>query len=482
MYQGLTPVPEERREVVVRRLVTLALAERKSDTGFDLLRRIAWGLQHEQPEAVKVLDEFIRGGDPARAEAAKAVYKQLSGRYPPGVGKSDPETRKGCVRAFHDLHGHLGQVYPDFALKGIDWEKVGRELFPRVDAAETGDQFGLLVEELVARLEDSHALVLEGTATPPNPGMPEWDGLGACLIDDRGRPVVYCVSERIPAWQAGVRVGMTVVSVNGVPAEEAMNRWMKRQRTYVGYSSERYLRYDAARFFQRQQNRGDKVKIELEDLTGRRLVVTLSSDYRGWYIPRLPVPRKGIKDGGADVQWVGLEHRIGYIHVRRIRQGLETSLDQALNSLGDIKGLIIDVRGNSGGGFEPSTAFQNFDLAPDAEAKRHRPHYDGPIALLIDVRCISAGEGWASWFVAKKRARRFGTTTAGASSRKETYTLTNGLYKVVIPVKAYTGFLDRPIERRGLEPDVEVRCNAKDLAQGRDTVAEAAMRWLEQSH
>jgi len=144
-------------------------------------------------------------------------------------------------------------------------------------------------------------------------------------------------------------------------------------------------------------------------------------------------------------------------------------------------GLIIDLRGNSGGGFEASTAFQNFGLVPDKEAKRHRPRFDGPIALLIDERCISAGEGWASWFVAKKRARLFGATTAGASSRKETYTLTNGLYKVVMPVKAYTGFRDRPIERRGPEPDVEVRCNAKDLAEGQDTVAEAALCWLQQS-
>ena len=31
------------------------------------------------------------------------------------------------------------------------------------------------------------------------------------------------------------------------------------------------------------------------------------------------------------------------------------------------------------------------------------------LALLIDERCISAGEGWASWFIANKRARTFGT-------------------------------------------------------------------------
>jgi C-terminal processing protease CtpA/Prc len=58
------------------------------------------------------------------------------------------------------------------------------------------------------------------------------------------------------------------------------------------------------------------------------------------------------------------------------------------------------------------------------------------------------------------------------------YTLTNGLFRVVVPIKAYAGFLDRPIERRGLEPDVEVRPNARDLAQGRDTVVETAVKWL----
>ena len=91
---------------------------------------------------------------------------------------------------------------------------------------------------------------------------------------------------------------------------------------------------------------------------------------------------------------------------------------------------------------------------------------------------MSAGERWASWFIARKRARVFGSTTAGASARKTTYTLRNGLYKIAIPVKAYNGFLDRPIERRGLEPDVEVRCSAKDLSEEKVTVLEAGVRWL----
>ena len=171
-----------------------------------------------------------------------------------------------------------------------------------------------------------------------------------------------------------------------------------------------------------------------------------------------------------------MDNGIGYLHVRRIRDDLIPRLDKAVAELKNARGLIIDVRGNSGGGFDAERAERNFSLTDRAEPAR--PRYQGPIALLLDSWCISAGEGWASWFIAEKRARTFGQTTAGASSGKRTCTLTNGFYTVTFPIKPYAGFLDRWIERRGLEPDVPVRQNARDLAFGRDTVLEAAKSYL----
>lgn len=141
------------------------------------------------------------------------------------------------------------------------------------------------------------------------------------------------------------------------------------------------------------------------------------------------------------------------------------------------KGLVIDVRGNSGGGFESRRAFRNFDLSDTGEPER--PRFSGPIAVLIDARCISAGEGWASWFQANDRATFFGQTTAGASSRKTVVEVLNGAFKVKYSVKAYRGFLDRPIERRGIEPEYPVRQTAADLQAGIDTVLVAAADYLD---
>jgi C-terminal processing protease CtpA/Prc len=360
-------------------------------------------------------------------------------------------------------------------MKGIDWAAVGRELLPRAGGIETDEDFGLLCMELVARLQDSHAQMLPGTAKLPVPQMPRWDPGFACLIDDRQKPVVYYVDRDGPAERAGVRVGMTVLSVNGAPAAAAIEQCMERTSRYYGYSSRRYLEYQAARMFMRQMEPGSTVALTLEDAGGRKHSLELPATLGVRYLPRLPVPNRGIADSG-EVSWKMLDDGVGYIYVRRIKGKLIDSLDRAVAELAQARGLIVDVRGNSGGGFDSRRAHRNFAL--DDGEEPDRPRFRGPMAILIDARCISAGEGWASWFIANGRARTFGEATAGASSRKQTLPVMGGLYRVRVPVKAYCGFLDRPIERRGLEPDVAVRQNARDLAAGRDTVLEAARAFL----
>lgn len=377
--------------------------------------------------------------------------------------------------AFRDLYETLGRRYPNFELKGIDWKAVGNELLPRAKQIKDDRAFGLLCYELVARLEDSHAFVGKGLIDPPSVDYPRWDAGFACLIDDRGEPVVYHITPDSPAEKHGVKPGMTVLSVNGRSASEVLEQAMKGYGVYGGFSSLRYLQYQAARWFTRVEARNSEIELVTQDIDGEKSTFKLTANQSVRYLPRLPVPNPPINDS-ASVSWKMLDGNIGLIYVRRIRNDLIPRLDKAIAELKEAKGIIIDVRGNSGGGFDYYRAHLNFteDRSKDPE----RPRFTGPMALLIDSRCISAGEGWSSWFIANRRARVFGSTTAGASARKTTYTLKNELYKVTFPVKAYKGYLDRVIERRGLEPDVPVRQSAKDLAAGRDTVLEVARSYL----
>jgi len=415
----------------------------------------------------------------ARYVQLQQYRQRMEQRRNQRVGKTTParvtDAEVSYEYAFRDLHQCLGRKYPCFELKGIDWKAVGDELFPRAREVETDAQFGVLCVELVARLEDSHAHVSAGTAKMPSVPFPRWDPGFACLIDDQDKPVVYYVDEDGPAKAAGVQRGMTVLSVDGKPVEEAIAECMKQVSKYQGYSSQRYLHYHAARWFARRMERGEVVSLAMQDAEGENRQFKLPATLGVRYLPRLPVPINGISDT-ANISWTKLDDNIGYIYVRRIRGDLIERLDQAVDELRDARGLIVDVRGNSGGGFDAALAHRNFALNDPSEPDR--PRYKGPMALLIDARCISAGEGWSSWFVANRRARVFGEATAGASARKTTYALKNGLYKVTFPVKAYRGFLGRPIERRGLEPDVPLMPNAKDISVGKDTVLEAARQYL----
>jgi C-terminal processing protease CtpA/Prc len=243
-------------------------------------------------------------------------------------------------------------------------------------------------------------------------------------------------------------------------------------REWSGYSSERPLRYDAVRAILLRAEEGTVVELSLVAPDGAEHELALAADRAGLRPPRLPVPVPGVSDR-PNVSWTRLAGGVGYIRVRRMREDLIPRLDAAVAELQDARGIVIDARGNGGGGFDGRRATLNFALE-GADVEPERPRYRGPLAVLVDGRCISAGEGWVSWFRAAGRATFFGETTAGASSRKEEHDVAGGLYRVRVPVRAYRGALDRPIERLGIEPDVALRPTAADLARGADTVLEAA--------
>ncbi len=380
--------------------------------------------------------------------------------------------KQNYEQSFSQLYHTLGQQSACIKIKNVDWKRVGDEFLPRAKTVTTPDEFGLLCMELIARLKDSHAYLMDGYAKAPQIDFPRWTAGFSCLKDDRGQAVVYYVQPRSPAHKAGMKPGMVVEQTDGQAASKAIAQKMAAVSKYSSYSSDRYLQYHAYRWFALQSQQGQAFTLSLRDLKGNKKQVRVTADLEIGYLPRLPVPVEGISDGGGNIQWKILDGNIGYIYIRRIKNDLASQLDQAIAALAETQGLILDVRGNSGGGYDFKTAHYNFNA--DLPNEKSRPQYFKPIALLISPRCISSGENWSSWFVANKKATLFGTATAGSSGRKTVYDLSNQLFKVRFVVKAYRGYLDRPLEGRGLEPDVKIAQTAADLAQGIDTVLKTA--------
>jgi len=476
VYYGLSTI-QDKSPQVLERLACLAMSN-------ESVNRIVWGikLSRQQEQFAQHIEPYLSSPLPELRQRAEELSKLLAEdmesqqQWRSAVGQTTAEPNDiDNKAAFRDLYEVLGKAYGCFELKGIDWHAVGREFLPRAEHIQTDRELALLCVELLARLQDSHAYLMSGTLPLPEIGPEPWDAGFSCLEDDRGRPAVYYIDPGGPAERAGVKLGMVVLKVDRRDANDLVAETMAELSKYAGYSSRRLLRYHAYHFFTRQRQKGRVRRFLMLAPDGKLRTFKLAAELGPRYLPRLPVPKDGIPDY-RNVSWKMLDASIGYIYVRRIRQDLIQSLDRAVEELSDAAALVVDVRGNSGGGFT-GRAHLNFDLHnPDIEP--NRPRFTGPMALLIDSRCISAGEGWASWFIANKRARVFGETTAGASSKRITYTLKNRKYKAQIPIRPRTGFLDRPIELYGLEPDVEVKQKAEDLAAGRDTVLEVAVQYL----
>ncbi|UCD29135.1 MAG: hypothetical protein JSV03_01225, partial [Planctomycetota bacterium] len=232
----------------------------------------------------------------AQRVSSEGTSERSAGSEHAAEARTKPESPKsvGYQEAFVDLYKQLGRYYPCFELKGIDWQAVGEEMLPRVNQIDTDREFGLLCLQLVARLEDSHAWVQKGSAELPELPIPRWDPGLACLLDDRNKPVVYYLDQDGPAERAGVKKGMTVLSINGKPAESAINECMEQISKYTGYSSKRYLKYQAVRRFARQMHKGANVVLEMEGLDGNKSTFKLPATLGNRYLPRLPVPIKGI--------------------------------------------------------------------------------------------------------------------------------------------------------------------------------------------
>jgi C-terminal processing protease CtpA/Prc len=158
-------------------------------------------------------------------------------------------------------------------------------------------------------------------------------------------------------------------------------------------------------------------------------------------------------------------------------------MDEALAKVGEAPGLVLDFRGNSGGGFDHEGFLGRF--VPKGETLSFvntyasagpRP-YGGRIVVIVDATVRSAGETAAGIFKEDGRAYMIGESpTAGMSSSKTTIELPSGLFALYVSVSSNKGRFNggKGIEGIGVIPHEIVEFDPKDLAAGVDTLIRRA--------
>ncbi|MEM6296009.1 MAG: S41 family peptidase [Myxococcota bacterium] len=337
------------------------------------------------------------------------------------------------------------------------WPACEATFTARIRAADTPIAFLHVLEDVVATLQDHHAgLSTHGEGSPvPVPTLADlWlETVGSDVVVTSVRP-------GSSAEDAGVRAGAVVRAIDGVPVEQ--------------FASDAAMRVAAA------GARGQASR-----------TLTLDADVA---MEAFASPER---DGLVSAR------KEGSVGVLRINNALGDgdlvpAFDAALAGLGEVSGLILDLRDTPSGGntdvaepilgrfVDAEVPYQRLGWKTQTGGVRaprsmialivprtDRPTYRGPLVVLVSRWTGSMGEGMAVGLAGAKRATVVGTRMAGLAGAVESHTLPHSGMSVQFPVGTIHTLDGTP--RESWEPQVLIDMTT---ASGPDPVFTAGLEAL----
>ncbi|HEX6880374.1 MAG TPA: S41 family peptidase [Terriglobales bacterium] len=243
-------------------------------------------------------------------------------------------------------------------------------------------------------------------------------GVGMQIGLFRNRMTVMQVFENTPAFRGGIHPGDVIVSVEDKSAEKMTS---------------------------------DQVADTLKGPKGTDVKITVSRD--GVAEPlALTLTRDEIPRPSVDLHYL-VQPGVGYIHINSFMETTSEEVTSALQSFGDIHGLILDLRGNPGGLVNEGVAVADKFLPKDAVVVSHRgrnspervyraTHGNGgksyPLVVLVNRGTASAAEIVSGALQDHDRALVVGEITFGKGLVQSVYPLSEDTGLALTTAKYYT--------------------------------------------
>lgn len=265
----------------------------------------------------------------------------------------------------------------------------------------------------------------------------EFGGLGITITMKNDAITILSAIEDTPAWKAGLKSGDVIAMINKEPTNGmTLDAAVKKMRGKSG------------------------TKINLT------IVRNGEDKPLNFNLTRAIIKIKSVKYEMIDKDY-------GYIRLSQFQENSYKEMAEALKSMKQkkVKGIIIDLRNNSGGLLSEAIDITSMFLPKDKtvvftrDKNKREQHYktksvsvndkDIPIVVLVNEWSASASEILAGALQDYKRAVIVGKTTFGKGSVQSVIPLRDGSAVKLTTSRYYTP-LARSIQGVGITPDVEV--------------------------
>lgn len=435
--------------------------------------------------------------DPALApqlkkiNGANRVFNSAALRTPYQVNIPEDEKIAGLSKLWSEAKYNF--AYFDH-VPDLDWDKLYLDYLPKIRATRSTADYVRVLALFCAQLHDGHTDVWANDPALAD-SLERRPPIRTMLVDDKVL-VQDVLSDSL--LKTGIRPMMELVSIDGLPAKEYADRYVK---PYQSGST--------------QQN-VDVATYAYELLKGHKdKPVTLGFRERSDGVAPVftrTLPRTGYTKlrSTPAYSFTVLPGNVAYVQLNTFDNNEAlTGFKRSFDSIATTNALILDVRLNSGGNsgvgwdilgyltdkpmqtgsyssriYSPlrrargeGVKFENIGDSKGGWPAKGTQLYSKPVVVLTSGRTFSAAEDLAVVFDYMKRGTIIGEPTGGSTGQPLSFNLPGGVMaRVCTKRDAYPD--GKEWNGKGIQPTILVKPTVADLQRGRDPVLEAALTHL----